>query len=938
MSKGKDAHDSKAARASKLVLIDGHALAYRGYYALPQSLTTSQGELTNAVFGFTSMLLNVLRNEKPDYIAVAFDVGKTFRHEKYKEYKAHRIEMPDELRTQMARIQEIVRALGIPIIEAEGYEADDVLGTLAQKAGKEGLETLIVTGDTDTFQLIDDHTRVLTSRRSFSDTVVYDQAGIEERYGLQPHQLIDYKALVGDKSDNIPGVRGVGKKTATKLLQRYGSVEEIYAHLDEVESSRFRNALEQGRESAFLSKFLVTIVTDLSVELDLEACRTTEFDRDKVRKLFRELEFRTLLNRLPSEPGAERARQVSPHQLSMFQEAEQVEEVKEEEVAPTSYQIVADEEALEKLVARLSKMEAITLDTETTSTDAMVADLVGIALTDREGEGYYIPVGHQSSAAGGQLPLKYVLEKLRPVLENESIAKYTHNGKYDLTVLVRHGAQVQGLSFDTMIAEWLVDPGSRNLGLKNLARARLGVEMQPIADLIGTGKKQITMAQVPIAQAASYAAADVDMTHRLVRVLETELRGRELWPLFTEVEMPLVPVLAEMEMKGVKLDVEYLGEMSRQLHEKLIILEREIQETVSYAFNINSTQQLSDALFVRLGLSGQGVQKTKSGHYSTAASVLEKLKGQHPVIDLILEQRELAKLKSTYVDALPQLVNERTGRVHTSYNQTGTVTGRISSSAPNLQNIPIRTEVGRQVRRAFVAEEGSVLLAADYSQVELRVLAHISQDEGLLAAFRRGEDIHASTAAAIFEVSLDQVTREMRRVAKMINFGLSYGMSGYGLAQRTGLSLEEANRFVESYFANYPKVKVYMEETKQEAAQQGYVETLLHRRRYFPELQRPQSPGAQRRAAEREAINMPIQGSSADIIKVAMIRLHGALKERGLQSCMILQVHDELILEVPEGELEIVAPLVKSTMEGAFQLDAPLKVDMKVGKNWLEMK
>ncbi len=918
----------------KLVLIDGHALAYRGYYALPQSLTTSQGELTNAVFGFTSMLLNVLRDEKPDYIAVAFDVGKTFRHEKYKEYKAHRIEMPDELRTQMARIQEIVQALGIPIIEAEGYEADDVLGTLAQKAEKEGVEILIVTGDTDTFQLIDDHTRVLTSRRSFSDTVVYDQTGIENRYGLQPHQLIDYKALVGDKSDNIPGVRGIGKKTATKLLQRYGSVEEIYAHLDEVESSRFRNALEKGRESAFLSKFLVTIVTDLSVELDLEACRTTEFDRDRVKELFRELEFRTLLNRLPSEPGAERARQVSPHQLSMFQEAEEVEE---EKAAPTSYQIVGDEEALEELVARLSKAAAITLDVETTSTDAMVADLVGIALTDREGEGYYVPVGH-GPGAGEQLPLDHVLEKLGPVLEDEAIAKYTHNGKYDLTVLIRHGAQVKGLSFDTMIAEWLVDPASRNLGLKNLAWARLGVEMQPIADLIGSGKKQITMAQVPIAQAASYAAADVDMTHRLVKVLEPELRERELWPLFTEVEMPLVPVLVEMEMKGVKLDVEYLGEMSRQLHGQLSALEREIQETVGYAFNVNSTQQLSDALFVRLGLSVKGVQKTKSGHYSTAASVLEKLKGQHAVIELILEQRELAKLKSTYVDALPQLVNERTGRVHTSYNQTGTVTGRISSSSPNLQNIPIRTEVGRQVRRAFVAEEDSVLLAADYSQVELRILAHISQDEGLLAAFRRGEDIHASTAAAIFEVPLDQVTREMRRVAKMINFGLSYGMSGYGLAQRTGLSQEEANRFVESYFANYPKVKVYMEETKREAARQGYVETLLHRRRYFPELQRPKVPGALRRAAEREAINMPIQGSSADIIKIATIRLHAALKERGLKSGMTLQVHDELVLEVPEGELDVVAPLVKSIMEGAFQLDAPLKVDMKVGRNWLEMK
>ncbi len=937
----------KATGASKLVLIDGHALAYRAYFALPPTLSTSKGELTNAVFGFTSMLLNVLRDEKPDYIAVTFDVGKTFRHEEYKEYKAHRAKMPDELRTQMARIQEIVRALSIPIIEVEGYEADDVLGTLAQKAENEGVEILIVTGDTDTFQLIDEHTQVLTSRRAFSDTVVYDQEGIEERYGLQPHQLIDYKALVGDTSDNIPGVRGIGKKTATQLLQRYGSVEEIYTHLDEVKSSRFRKALEQGRESAFLSKFLATIVTDVPAELDLEACRTAaamEFDRDKVMELFRELEFRALVNRLPSETQAEKGRQSPPHQLSLFQEAQEVEEIKEERAAPTNYQIVGDEETLEKLVARLSNLEvetaaaAITLDVETTSTDAMVADLVGMALTDREGEGYYIPVGH-GLGAGEQLPLDYVLEKLGPVLEDASIAKCAHNSKYDLTVLVRCGVQVKGLSFDTMIAEWLADPASRNLGLKNLAWARLGVEMQPIADLIGTGKKQITMAQVPVAQAASYAGADVDMTHRLVKVLEPELRERELWPLFTEVEMPLVPALVEMEMKGVKLDVDYLGEMSRQLQGQLITLEREIHETVGYPFNINSTQQLSDALFVRLGLSAQGVQKTKSGHYSTAASVLEKLKGQHPVIELILEQRELAKLKSTYVDALPQLVNERTGRVHTSFNQTGTVTGRLSSSAPNLQNIPIRTELGREVRRAFVAEEGAVLLAADYSQVELRILAHISQDPAMLATFARDEDIHASTAAFLFDVPLEEVDREMRRVAKSINFGISYGMSGYGMAWRTGLPQKEADRFIKEYFTKYSRVKAYLDETKRRARDVGYVETLLGRRRYFPEL-RSGSRAHQnvRASAQRMAINAPIQGSAADIIKIAMIRLHQALKERGLRSGMTLQVHDELVLEVPEGELEVVAPLVKSIMEGAFQLDAPLKVDMKVGKNWLEME
>ena len=936
----------KAAHASKLVLIDGHALAYRAYHALPPSLSTSKGELTNAVFGFTSMLLNVLRDEKPDYIAVAFDVGKTFRHEQYKEYKAHRIKMPDELRIQMARIQEILHAMGIPIIEVEGYEADDVLGTLAQKAEQEGLETLIVTGDTDAFQLIDDHTLVLTSRRAFSDTIVYDQRGIEKRYGLKPQQLIDYKALVGDASDNIPGVRGVGEKTATRLLQRYGSVEAIYAHLDEVESSRFRKALEEGRESAFLSKLLAAIVTDVPIELDLKACRATEFDRDKVMELFRELEFRTLVNRLPFGPSPstslrtrpERERQGPPRQLAMFGEA------KEEKAAPANYQIVGDEEALEELVARLSKAAAITLDVETTSTDAMIADLVGIALTDKEGEGYYVPVGHKLEAgnwklaASSQLP-HYVLEKLRPVLEDESIAKYAHNSKYDLTVLARHDMQIKGLSFDTMIAEWLADPASRNLGLKNLAWARLGVEMKPITDLIGTGKGQVTMAQVPIAQAACYACADVDMTHRLVKVLEPELREKELWPLFTEVEMPLVPVLAEMEMKGVKLDVEYLGEMSRQLHRQLSALERQIHEMVGYSFNVNSTQQLSDALFIKLGLSAQGVKKTKSGHYSTSADVLESLRGQHPVIELILEHRELAKLKSTYVDALPLLVNKDTGRVHTSYNQTGTVTGRTSSSDPNLQNIPIRTEVGRQVRRAFVAEDGSVLLAADYSQVELRVLAHISRDPTMLATFARGEDIHASTASFLFDVPLGEVDRGMRRLAKSINFGITYGMSGYGMVQRTGLPRGEADRFIKEYFAKYPRVKAYLDETKRKARDLGYVETLLGRRRYFAELAPDRKAHHSIKAAtERMAINAPIQGSAADIIKIAMIRLHRALKERGLASSMTLQVHDELVLEVPEGELEVVAPLVKSTMEGAFQLDAPLRVDMKVGRNWLEME
>ncbi|MDH4135455.1 MAG: DNA polymerase I, partial [Anaerolineae bacterium] len=800
----------------KLVLIDGHALAYRAYHALrPDSFSTRKGELTNAVYGFTSMLLAVLRDERPDYIAVTFDVGRTFRHEEYPLYKAHREAMPEELATQLRRINEIVEAFNIPVFTAEGYEADDALGTLARQAAQQGMETLIVTGDTDTFQLIDDNTRVLTSRRQYSDTVIYDETGIQERYGLKPRQIIDYKGLVGDSSDNIPGVRGVGKKTATQLLQKYGSIEAIYEHLDEVKSPRFRKALEEGRDDAFLSKHLATIVTDVPLELDLEACRVAEYDYDRVTTLFRELEFRSLLERLPQPRQPE-----GPQQLALFEEVEAVAPAALPAI-PTAqpvagYRTVDSQEALERLVEELSRSPAFALDTETTSTDAMAADLVGIAVATKAGQSHYIPVGH-APGAGSQLPLDHVLDKLRPVLEDARVTQYAHNAKYDLTVLARHGIDVKGLTFDTMIAEWLIDPASRNLGLKNLAWARLAVEMTPITFLIGKGKNQVTIDRVPIEQVTQYAGADVDMTYRLVGLLESELKEKELWPLFAEVEMPLVPILVEMEMKGVALDVPFLQNMSGLLQERLATLEQEIQDQVGYPFNVNSTQQLSDALFIKLGLPTTGLRKTASGHYSTAADVLEKLKDQHPVIGRILEQRELSKLRSTYVDALPQLVNPHTGRVHTSYNQTGTVTGRVSSSNPNLQNIPIRTELGRQIRQAFVAEEGSVLLAADYSQVELRIMAHISQDPALLEAFRRGEDIHTSTAAAIMGVPAEAVTPEMRRLAKSVNFGLSYGQGSHGLAQQTGLSHEEADRFIKTYFARYPQVKEYIERTKRQA-------------------------------------------------------------------------------------------------------------------------
>jgi DNA polymerase-1 len=919
-------------KKSRLVLIDGHALAYRAFHALPEDMRTSQGELTNAVFGFTSMLLNVLREEKPTHIAVTFDKGRTFRHEVYPDYKAHRAKMPDEMRSQMARVRQVVETLGILIFEQESYEADDLLGTLARQAGEQGADTLIVTGDMDLLQLVDEHTRVLTSRWRFSDTVIYDVEGVKRRYeGLTPAQLVDLKAMMGDKSDNIPGVRGVGEKTAVKLLQQYGTLEAIYEHLDEVQA-RFRNKLKEGQDLALLSRRLATIVRDAPVQLNLDACRVRPFDREQVMDLFRELEFRSLVERLPESSEEVRVAGV-PHQLSLFGEAPAATPAATPSAA---YQIIADEEALRQLATRLKKASALTLDTETTHTDPMQAELVGIALTDGPERGYYIPT--KAPPGDPQLPLETVLEALASLLRDPDQPKYGHNLKYDLAVLKQAGARIEGMAFDTMIAEWLVNPTSKNLGLKNLAWARLKQQMTPITDLIGTGKGQLTMDQVPVAQVAPYACADVDMTCRLVAILEKELKEKRLWSLFTEVEMPLIPSLTAMEMNGVRLDVAFLGQMSAALAGRLGELETQIQEMVGYAFNVNSTQQLSDALFKTLGLPTQGLRRTKSGHYSTAAGVLERLRGKHPVIDLILEQRELAKLKSTYVDALPQLVNPNTGRLHTSYNQTGTVTGRISSSEPNLQNIPIRTEIGRQVRRAFVAERGWQLIAADYSQVELRVMAHISGDEGLLEAFARDEDIHASTAAAIMGVPIEKVTPDMRRLAKAVNFGLSYGQTAYGLAQATGQTQAEAEDFIKAYFERFPKVREYIDLTKALATRQGYVETLLGRRRYFPELQ----PGSKalhnvRQAAERMAINAPIQGTAADIIKIAMIRLHRALQERDLRARMILQVHDELVIEAPEDEAATVAPLMRQVMENAFDLKAPLKADLKVGQNWEEM-
>ncbi len=909
--------------AESLVLIDGHALAYRMYFALPRgAFTTMSGEPTNATYGFARTLLDIITKMAPDYLAVSFDRGMSGRDELYPDYKGTRERMESDLRLQIDRIRELVEAFNIPILELEGYEADDVLGTATLQAERAGVESLIITGDRDMTQLVDEMIRLQLPGRKLGQVKIYDVERVREEFGIEPAQIPDWKGLVGDPSDNIPGVKGIGAKTATKLLQRYGSLEGIYEHLDEIKGA-VRKKLEDGRDDAFLSRDLARIRRDLPVTLDLDACRTVDFERERVAGLFRQLEFRSLMDRLPEG---------KPAQMTLFGPS-----VGDEELAPTHTVIVRDKRRLLDLVERLRRADAITVDTETTDTDQMRAELVGIALTDRAGIGYYIPVGH---AEGHQLSFEDVARALGPLLSDPNVLKYGHNAKYDYVVLRRHGLDLAPITFDTMIAEWLCNPASHNLGLKNLAWARLGVEMTHIEELIGKrGKNQLTMDAVAIEQVAPYAAADVDMTRRLVDVLEPELREKRVWDLFTQVEMPLVPVLADMEMHGVLLDTDYLAEMSRDLAERLASLEREIYELVGYEFNINSTRQLSEALFGKLMLPTEGLKKTQSGHISTAAAVLEEIKHYHPVIPVILRYRELSKLKNTYVDRLPELVNPETGRVHTSFNQTGTVTGRLSSSDPNLQNIPVRTEMGARVRRAFIAPPGHLLLSADYSQIELRVLAHISQDQALLEAFRRGQDIHATTAAAVYGIPLDQVTKEQRRYAKTVNFGLLYGMSPFRLARESDLTLAEAEAFVRAYFERFPGVRRYLDSVRREVAEKGYVETLLGRRRYFPIFQEENKRVSKIaiQQAEREAINMPIQGTAADIIKLAMVRLHRRLREDGFRSRMILQVHDELVLEVPESELEPVRELVREVMENAMKLDVALKVDVKVGPDWQQM-
>lgn len=922
----------------RLVLIDGYGLIFRAYHALPPSMATRTGEQTNAVFGVATMLLDVIKTHEPHFIAVALESGRTFRHDSYDGYKATRAEMPDDLRQQIGRVRELIGALNIPIFEAEGYEADDIIGSLSRSAADDGYEVIIVTGDSDLLQLVDEHiVAVLPGARRFGEFRFYDVAAVIDRYGFGPELVPDYKALVGDTSDNIPGVPGIGEKTAKALIGQFGNLESIIEHIEEVTPNRAKNALSEHTGDATFSKHLATIVRNLEVPFVPDDARVESYDKGTVLALFQELEFRNLINKLPDSNGitadGEGAKSDgdAPRQASLMEAAQEAEPAHESQRT-----LVSSVEDLRHLAKRMRETGRYAVDVETTSTDPMTAELVGIAIAVSPHEGYYIPVGHTD---WGNLTGDIVRDEIGATMADPDLRGYAHHGKYDLQVLERNGFEIGRIDFDTMVAAYLL--GDHSIRLKDLAFNRLGIQMTEISELIGTGKNQLTMNMVSAEEAAQYASGDVEATFALVEHLTPEIEQQEQMELLQTIELPLIPVLVRMERTGVAIDSDYLATFSGEISQRLGEIEREIYDHVGRAFNINSTKQIASLLFEELKLPAG--RKTKTG-YSVDSDVLENLRDSHPVVGLILENRSLGKLKSTYVDALPTQVNPKTGRIHTNYNQTVAATGRLSSQNPNLQNIPIRTELGRRVREAFVADArpssrlftNSTLISADYSQIELRLMAHLSGEPFLVEAFRAGQDIHRVTASLVNGVELDEVTSEMRRVAKTVNFGLLYGMQAFGLSRDTGLSRQEAQRFIDEYWARLPGVRTYFDNLLQSGVTNGYIQTMGGRRRAVPDL--TASNQMRRNAAERMAINMPLQGSAADIMKVAMLRLDERIREKKLPAAMILQVHDELVLEVDQEHTIDVAKAVKDEMERAWKLSVPLEVEVSAGQNWNQME
>jgi DNA polymerase-1 len=905
-------------REPLLMIMDGNAMIHRSFRAIStqRNLTIgSTGEDITGVYGFANVFLRALNDWNPAYCAIAFDTpAPTFRHERFEAYKAQRAPSPPELRSQFGRVKQLMEVFGVSVFELDGWEADDVIGTLSRQAEEAGVDSIVLTGDRDTFQLISPKVRIDLSY-SIQDRKVYNEEELALRYsGLTAAQQPDFKALLGDTSDNIPGVPKVGEKTAANLLNSYGDLEGIYEHIGEITQKAVKASLEEYKDRAFENRTLMTIDRHSPIELDLEKCRFWRYDRRAVVTLMTELEFFSVIPRVPNPDGPDDFSDVPDREPDM----------------DVDYTIVQTQSQLDSMVAAIEETGSFAFDTETDDLDAVRANLVGLSFATAPGRAWYIPVGHQN---GTQLPVDLVLAAVRPLFESPDIAKCAHNANFDMTVLTGQGINFNNVDFDSMIAAHLL--GRHAIGLKNLSLDVLGHEMTPISDLIGKGRKQVTFDQVEIESAGKYAAADADMTCRLRGAFEAPLTRDGLNPILVDLEMPLVPVLVRMQRHGIKLDAGSLHEMSQDLTQQMFKVEEELYKSIGHTVNINSPLQLSDLLFKELGL--PRTKRTRTG-YSTDANSLEALKELHPVVEQILEYRQVSKLKSTYVDALPDMINPHTGRVHTSYNQTGSATGRISSNDPNLQNIPIRTELGRQVRRAFVAENAPEwqLFSADYSQIELRVLAHMSQDAALLDAFRRGEDIHSATASLMFEVPINDVDSDMRRIAKVLNFGVIYGLSPHGISQQTGFTREEGAKFIDNYFTKYPGISGYLDSVKANARADQYVETLMGRRRYLPDIN--SGNFNVRGGAERMAINMPIQGTAADIMKAAMIRVQRRLDDEEMRTKLLLQVHDELVFEVPQDEMEALKNLVFDEMPAAMDLDVTLKVDVKWASNWGDME
>jgi DNA polymerase-1 len=904
---------AKATKKPTLLLVDGNALVHRGFHAIPH-LSTKAGEPTNGVFGFASLFLNALNALKPDYVAVSFDLPEpTFRDKLFAEYKAKRIAAPDELYQQIPRVKELVTAFNVPIFEKKGFEADDVIGTLARQADQKGIDTVILTGDFDTLQLVNHSIKVFAPKKGLSEAGLYGEEEVEQKYdGLKPGQLVDYKALRGDPSDNIPGVAGIGDKTAKQLLLEFGDLDSVYAYAkkhpegDEKINSRTARLLLKEEKEARMSQKLATIVKDVPIKLDLDRTRTHDFGEDRVFELFQALEFKSLLSRLPrsdrNQPENEKGLEKKGH---------------------GRYRLVDSKDKLADLVKALGKQKEFALDTETTSEHPMEAELLGIGFCWKKNEAHYVPSG-------------LVGQDLKKILADPDKKKIGHNIKYDHLVLRRAGIRLAGIDFDTMIAAYLLDPGSRSFKLDNLAFTELGVRMQPIEELIGKGKNQKSMAEVPVQEVSDYCCEDVDMTWRLKAILEKELKKKKLDKLFREIEMPLIEVLSEMEQSGIKVDPEVLKKLSSEAEKEIGGIEIKIHKQAGKKFNIASPVQLKEILFDKLNIPTEGIKKAKTG-FSTAAQELAKLRGLHPIIDLISDWRELTKLKNTYLDALPALINKSTKRVHTSFNQTIAATGRLSSSDPNLQNIPVRTALGRKVRSAFTAEPGNKLLSVDYSQIELRIAAHLSGDKKMMRVFEDGGDIHEATAREMFEVKKNEpVSAQQRRYAKAINFGILYGLSAHGLTARIPeIPRAEAAEFIAKYKEIYRDLMDYLESVMEETRKNGYVKNELGRIRNLPEINSSQFQV--RSAAERAALNMPLQSMNADIIKMAMNRLYTKNLVSEEECRLLLQVHDELLFEVAKGKVEDCAGVIAETMKNVYKLRVPIEVEAKAGDNWGRM-